>query len=248
VFKRRGSFKVAPGVRVNYGRRGFTSINVGGVMLGSSRPPAGSRPTKTAVLAEQWRLKPGIHFVRVEVDESDWIDLVVDGGELTFGRVERIRDGLYSGDTAAVARAFRSFVKAWDVVGDHGTTLPINQGSVDRLGIELVFGLTVEAANALNIPKAPLGNVLKHRGTGAPLRVAVSDRPLPSTKLPIAPGILRQADDGGLQREQTAARRKSTGMTYALWLVLGLVGGHRYYLRRYRSAFLMTVTLGGVGI
>ena len=73
--------------------------------------------------------------------------------------MDQISDGLYSGDSATVARAFRAFVKSWDILGDNGKRLPMSKASVDLLGIELIFGLAVEAANALNIPAKPLGNV-----------------------------------------------------------------------------------------
>lgn len=33
----------------------------------------------------------------------------------------------------------------------------------------------------------------------------------------------------------------------ALWIGLGLFGGHRYYLGRTRTALLQTVTVGGLG-
>lgn len=41
---------------------------------------------------------------------------------------------------------------------------------------------------------------------------------------------------------------KSMSTAYILWLVTGLVGGHRYYLGRPATGFLMTITLGGFGV
>jgi len=41
---------------------------------------------------------------------------------------------------------------------------------------------------------------------------------------------------------------KSRSTAYLLWLVLGLIGGHRYYLGRPGTGFLMTITFGGLGV
>jgi hypothetical protein len=243
MFKRRGSVKLGSGVRLNYGSRGFTSVNIGGVRIGSGRRSGRARrPTKAETLARHWRLKPGMHFVRIELDDANWVDLVVDGGELTYRRLDRIKDGLYDGDTAAVARAFKSFVKAWDITGDDGQPLPIGKEAVDRLGVEMIFGLAVEAANALEIPAEPQGRALTHRDTGKPARVSVSRTPFPGSTLPVAPSILAQS--ASVESRQP----KSMATAYALWLLLGLLGGHRYYLGRTKSAVLMTLTLGGVGV
>lgn len=43
-------------------------------------------------------------------------------------------------------------------------------------------------------------------------------------------------------------KQKSSGATWLLWLFLGGVGGHRYYLGRTTSAIIMTVTLGCLGV
>ena len=45
-----------------------------------------------------------------------------------------------------------------------------------------------------------------------------------------------------------AAGGKSLGVAYAFWLVLGLLGGHRYYLARTGTGLLQTLTLGGLGV
>lgn len=42
--------------------------------------------------------------------------------------------------------------------------------------------------------------------------------------------------------------QKSGGVAFALWLLTGLLGGHRYYLGRTGTGFLQTITLGGVGL
>lgn len=43
-------------------------------------------------------------------------------------------------------------------------------------------------------------------------------------------------------------RKKSPVVTWLLWLFLGGIGGHRYYLNKYGTAVLMTFTLGLFGI
>lgn len=43
-------------------------------------------------------------------------------------------------------------------------------------------------------------------------------------------------------------RYKSGEVAFVLWLLTGLVGGHRYYLGRPKTAVLQTLTLGGVGL
>ncbi|ADJ24784.1 TM2 domain containing protein [Hyphomicrobium denitrificans ATCC 51888] len=43
------------------------------------------------------------------------------------------------------------------------------------------------------------------------------------------------------------ANKKSNGVAYALWLFLGLVGGHRFYANRSGSAFgMLCLFLGGL--
>jgi len=43
-------------------------------------------------------------------------------------------------------------------------------------------------------------------------------------------------------------KKKSTGATWLFWFFFGGIGGHRYYLGKYGTAILMTVTLGCLGI
>ena len=43
-------------------------------------------------------------------------------------------------------------------------------------------------------------------------------------------------------------KKKSTAATWLLWLFFGGLGGHRYYLGKYGTAFVMTITLGCLGI
>lgn len=42
-------------------------------------------------------------------------------------------------------------------------------------------------------------------------------------------------------------RKKSKVIMYLMWLFLGGIGGHRYYLGDIGYAILMTLTLGGFG-
>ena len=74
----------------------------------------------------------------------------------------------------------------------------------------------------------------------------------------------RKLTGGGRRRSRTTTRRqvqpipnveqprvvkyKSRSTAYLLWLVLGLIGGHRYYLGRPGTGFLMTITFGGLGV
>ena len=52
----------------------------------------------------------------------------------------------------------------------------------------------------------------------------------------------------GVATPVVVAGRKSLGAAYAVWLVLGLLGGHRYYLGRTGTGLLQTLTLGGLGV
>ncbi len=42
-------------------------------------------------------------------------------------------------------------------------------------------------------------------------------------------------------------RKKSTAVAWILWLCLGGIGGHRYYLGYVGRGIAMTLTLGGLG-
>jgi hypothetical protein len=249
MFKRRGSFKIAPGVRMNYGRRGFTSMNVGGVRLGGARRTGGggrsSRPTKAQILAQHWRLRPGIYYIELHVDENDSINLIVKGGELTYQRLTRIADGLIDQNTAAVTRALQAFVMKWDILGDDGKPLPLTKAGVERLGIPMIFGMSVAIANALEIPQKSLDETLVNRTTGKPVKVTVSTSPNVTSST-------SRADVSPMLPPESAnakpAQAKSKPVAFALWLVLGLLGGHRYYLGRVGSGVLMTITIGGLGV
>lgn len=42
-------------------------------------------------------------------------------------------------------------------------------------------------------------------------------------------------------------KKKSTGVAWVLWVFLGGLGGHRYYLGDVTQGIFMTITLGGLG-
>lgn len=46
----------------------------------------------------------------------------------------------------------------------------------------------------------------------------------------------------------TSLPRKSLAVAYLLWLPLGLLGAHRYYLGKTSTAVAQTLTLGGLGL
>lgn len=49
-------------------------------------------------------------------------------------------------------------------------------------------------------------------------------------------------------RSEMATKAKSKTVAYLLWLFLGLVGGHRYYVGDFGKGIAMTFTLGGLVI
>ena len=42
--------------------------------------------------------------------------------------------------------------------------------------------------------------------------------------------------------------KKSKGIAYVLWLIVGLFGGHKFYLGKVGEGLLMLFTAGGFGI
>jgi len=249
MLKRRGSKKIAPGIRINYGRQGVTSMNIAGVRVGGARRSSGGRkprPTKAQILAQHWRLRPGIFYISMTTD-NDSINLIVKGEELTFQRMNRIADGLIDENTAAISRAFQSFVMKWDIMGDDGKPLPLTKSGIERLGIPMIFGMTVAIANALEIPAKSLDHALFNRATGKPIAVSVSTtahgQPAPNrTDVP----RMQQRDDQPSRLSE--GPKKSKPVAFMLWILLGLFGGHRYYLGRTGSGILMTLTIGGLGL
>lgn len=51
-----------------------------------------------------------------------------------------------------------------------------------------------------------------------------------------------------LLESEFTKRKKSTAATWILWLFMGGLGGHRYYLGSIGMGIGMTLTLGGLGI
>lgn len=81
-------------------------------------------------------------------------------------------------------------------------------------------------------------------------------RPRPARPAPAPPQTIKPsaATDATLERAaaQLASlgppRYKSASVAAILWLFLGLLGGHRYYLGLARSGAWQTLTLGGFGV
>ena len=59
-----------------------------------------------------------------------------------------------------------------------------------------------------------------------------------------------QYDQVALQRadHQYQNESKSTGIAFALWFFLGILGGHRYYMGHPGVGIGMLLTIGGLGI
>ncbi|MGE8143080.1 TM2 domain-containing protein [Novosphingobium sp. NPDC080210] len=51
-----------------------------------------------------------------------------------------------------------------------------------------------------------------------------------------------------LIEQRVANDTQSIGAAYFLWFFLGLIGAHRFYLRRPGSGIAMLLTIGGFGI
>lgn len=192
-------------------------------------------------------MQPGTHYVRIHaIAEHPW-DIEVDGNQLTFDRVKRILEANGHGDSATMTRAFRAFVKRWNIVDDDGKPIPITQRGIENVGLEMVTAITIEIVAALNIPKTSWDRAMTVKETGEYVRVEALQQPFgpfdPTAERPTP------APTTFVQSGPTNARRaKSLGAAYVVWFLLGLVGGHRYYLGRYQSAFLMTITIGGLGL
>ncbi|PEJ60283.1 hypothetical protein CN692_03040 [Bacillus sp. AFS002410] len=56
------------------------------------------------------------------------------------------------------------------------------------------------------------------------------------------------SEDLQLLSSEMTKKKKSSGATWILWLFLGSMGGHRFYLGKTGSAVAMLLTLGGLGI
>lgn len=107
MMRKRGSFKATPGVKLNWTRR--------------------SGPTRAEALAQVWRMRPGIHYVRIHALPGNSWDIVVNGNELTFDRVKRILDAGGHHDSATMARALKTFIHRWNLINDDGKPIPVTQ-------------------------------------------------------------------------------------------------------------------------
>jgi hypothetical protein len=248
IFTKRGSFGTkSRAFRVNHGS--FyrpTSVTILGVnsrkfRAAKRRHEAANRPTKAERLGKLWRLKPGLYQVTYLMSDKDSINVVIDGGQMTFPRVQRITEALDTQNGYQATRAAKTFIRSWDITDENDKVLPITPKGVQTIGVEMLFGLAVEAANAMDIPKDHFAPVLKHRESGDRVKVIV--RPI-DTQRAAAMAV------GGMALEQFPVTRpqKSMMAAYVLWVFTGLVGGHRYYLGRPGTGFLMTITLGGLGV
>lgn len=56
------------------------------------------------------------------------------------------------------------------------------------------------------------------------------------------------SEDLQLLSSEMTKKSKSSGTTWLLWVFLGGLGGHRFYLGKTGSAVAMLLTLGGFGI
>lgn len=255
--KRRGSFKVMPGFKANWTlRSGLSSVTIGGVNI-RARSGGGSRSrgqTRAETIVTFWQMRPGTHYVRIYVIDTYPWEFTVDGSQLTFDRVKRIMDAHGHHDSATMARAFKTFVKRWNIIDDDGKPIPITQRGIETVGLEMVNAITIELVCALDIPKEKWDRAMTMRATGQLVPVQTSTTPfLPfDPKAPLPPSQSKPAptswEVGSASGRTPTTPTKSGGVAFALWLILGLFGGHRYYLGRPGSGFLMTITIGGLGL
>jgi len=245
-FTKRGSWGRSRAFRVNHGKYYRpTSVTVLGVNSrlggGGGRRSAHRKPTKSEILATHWRLRPGIYRVTLHIDAKDTINIEVDGGQLTYARFQKLIEARKTLNWEQGSRALRGFVRAWDILDDKGKTLPLTPKGIETVGLDMVIGLAVEAANALSIPATPLSSVMTHSDSHKPVKVTVTPIQLPAGSSQSVTAPRSVAAPSGMVR-------KSQSTAYVLWLVTGLIGGHRYYLGRPGTGFLMTITLGGFGL
>ncbi len=103
----------------------------------------------------------------------------------------------------------------------------------------------------VRVGTGPRGTRLYGRVPGTPIRYSSSLGAAGRRTSTRAARIRPQAPAVGGARSAPAARpgtRRSGRAAFVFWLVLGLVGGHRYYLGRVPTAMLQTLTLGGLGV
>ncbi len=93
--RKRKSFKVAPGIKLNATPRGLTSVTVGprvNVRLSDSR--RGRRGTSGAQRAEEsvWTQIKGVRSVSIPITADDYLNLTVDVIKLTAKRLLTIKE------------------------------------------------------------------------------------------------------------------------------------------------------------
>lgn len=84
-------------------------------------------------------------------------------------------------------------------------------------------------------------------GQAAPLRTVPAGLPQAVGATPPLP-VPPQAATATRPLPESPRARKSARVAVLLWLLTGLVGGHRYYLGRPGTGLLQTITLGGFGV
>src|SRR3954454_13611721 len=116
------------------------------------------------------------------------------------------------------------------------------------MGLRVRRSFKVAPGLRLNVSKSGLSTSSKL----GPLTVNSRGR----TTVRLAKGISYSTGNAASSRTQgrfigaakSRSRQKSVGIAYVLWLLTGLIGGHRYYLGRTGTAMLQTFTLGGLGV
>lgn len=179
-FTKRGSWGKSSGFKVNHGRfyrptsvtiMGVNSRGLGG---GSGRTTAPRTPTKAERVAERWRVRPGIYRLTFHTDDDESINLVVDGGQMTFARFQKLVEAHEALNWEQASRAFRAFVREWDLQDENGRILLMTAKGMEKVGLDMVFGLAAESANALQIPATPLANAMTYRDSGKPIEITVT--------------------------------------------------------------------------
>lgn len=159
--RKRKSFEVAPGIKLNATRRGLTSVTVGprgarvNVRLSDSR--RGRRGTSGAQRAEEsvWTQIKGVRSVSIPITADDYLDLTVDVIKLTAKRLLTIKEATEKNDLKTQGKEFFTFVKEWDFVDDKGRPEPRNQGTLEKLPKGFALAISIEVANRTGLLKTP---------------------------------------------------------------------------------------------
>lgn len=158
---------MGPGVRANWSARGgITSVNVGGVRLGGSRRRySGGRggvrqPSRAALVAQVWQVKPGLHYIRMSKAGAVMNNFLVDGAELTYDRFKKFGEAAEGRNVDAIVRTARTFIRAWNISDENGKPLPIGRAAVERVSPAVMLGIVIEIARALEFSRTPLDPVM----------------------------------------------------------------------------------------